>query len=894
MQDWPQTLKALPDGAVRGFYHSLVPLERAGMGRISRLPLSLRVILESMVRNLDGVSVTREHVRALAGWQPGGARDMEIPFVVARIIAPDSSGIPLLADLAAMREAASRLGREPARVEPRARVDFIVDHSVQVDHAGSPDALRLNMELEFARNGERYQFIKWAAGAFGSLRIVPPGAGIIHQVNLESWAPGVLEKDGVYYPDTLVGADSHTAMINALGVVGWGVGGIEAEAAMLGQPVYIPTPDVVGVELKGRMRAGITATDAVLTVTQRLRAAGVVGKFVEFFGEGAASLAATDRATIANMAPEYGATLAYFPVDENTLAYFRDTGRSDAQLAAIRAYFTVQGWFGMPRRGAIDYSSVLEIDLAQINASVAGPRRPQDRLDLGDLGREFATMLAKSVDSGGFGKRDAALSAAGSTTLGDGSVVLAAITSCTNTSNPGVLVAAGLLAKKAVERGLRTHPGIKTSFAPGSRVVPQYLARAGLQSYLDALGFHVVGYGCTTCIGNSGPLAPEVEREIASRELVVASVLSGNRNFEARIHPAIKANFLMSPPLVVAFALAGRVTVDLEHDPLGHDPAGQPVYLRDLWPAPAEIASAMASAADPELFRAVYGALDQGNDLWDGIAAREGPLFPWDAGSDYLRRPPFFDDFTEAPGPIAPIAGARALLLLGDSVTTDHISPGGAIGIDTAAGRYLLAKRIATTDFNTYIGRRGNHEVMMRGTWANVRLRNRMVPGSEGGVTVHHPGGERMSVYDAAMAYARENVPLVVFAGAEYGTGSSRDWAAKGTRLLGVRAVIAQSYERIHRSNLAGMGVLPLEYLPGDSAATLGITGNEAYDIVGIDRRLAPGQRVELVIHRDGRAPKRVPLVARLDTPIEVEYFNHGGILPYVLRQSLAAAGDPS
>jgi aconitate hydratase len=882
----PNTLRPLPGG---GMFHALVPLEQAGLGKISRLPVSLRIILESMVRNLDGVSVTAAHVKALAGWKPRGERGGEIPFIVARIIAPDSSGIPLLADLAAMRDAARALGAAPEIVEPRARLDFIVDHSVQVDHAGSADALRLNMELEFARNGERYAFIKWAAGAFGSLRIVPPGAGIIHQVNMESWAPGVMEKDGAWYPDTLVGADSHTSMINGLGVVGWGVGGIEAEAAMLGQPVYIPVPDVIGVELEGRLRPGVTATDAVLTVTQKLRAARVVGKFVEFFGEGAASLAATDRATISNMAPEYGATLAYFPVDEKTLAYFRDTGRDAPHIERIRNYFSAQGWFGMPRRGDIDYSDTIEIDLDAVRPSVAGPRRPQDRLNLDDLGREFTALLGKPVEAGGFGRRDALPTTAGSAALGDGSVVLASITSCTNTSNPGVLVAAGLLAKKAVEKGLTVRDGIKTSFAPGSRVVPEYLAKAGLQQYLDRLGFQVVGYGCTTCIGNSGPLRGDIEAEITTRGLVVASVLSGNRNFEARIHPAIKANFLMSPPLVVAFALAGRVTLDLDRDPLGNDREGRPVYLADIWPKPEEIVAAMQFAADPQLFRNVYASIGRDNDLWDAIEASTGPVFAWDESSSYLRRPPFFEGITRDRAAVAPINGARALLVLGDSVTTDHISPGGAIGIDTSAGRFLLSKRVATTDFNTYIGRRGNHEIMMRGTFANVRLRNRMAPGTEGGVTVHRPGGEPMSVYDAAMAYAREGVPLVVFAGAEYGTGSSRDWAAKGTRLLGVRAVIANSYERIHRSNLAGMGVLPLEYLPGEDARSLGIDGSERYDIAGVDAPLAPGQLLDFVIHRDGRPAQRTRLKVRLDTPIEVAYFSQGGILPYVLRQSLAA-----
>ncbi len=891
----------LPSGR-GGLYYSLGALERAGMGNVSRLPVSLRVILESVLRNADGVRITGEHVRSLAGWKPKEVRTGEIPFVVARIVAPDSSGIPLLADLAAMRDAAARLGKSPALVEPQIRVDFIVDHSVQVDYFRRPDALRLNMELEFKRNGERYGFIKWAAQAFHSLRVAPPGTGIIHQVNMEHWAPGVFEKEGILYPDTLVGADSHTPMINGLGVVGWGVGGIEAEAGMLGEPIYFLTPDVIGVELKGALRPGVTATDLALTMTQRLRSANVVGKFVEFFGEGAAALTATDRATISNMAPEYGATIAYFPVDENTLAYYRETGRSEDLIETVRAYFSAQGLFGVPRPGDCDYSDVIVFRLDEVVPSVAGPRRPQDRIDLNALPDRFNALLGASPEKGGFGRTPAAVSAsdgpcketcaheskAGPASLKDGSVVLAAITSCTNTSNPGVLLAAGLLAKKAVEKGLSVRPDIKTSFGPGSRVVTEYLGRAGLLEYLERLGFHVVGYGCTTCIGNSGPLDPAVEAEIKSRNLVTAAVLSGNRNFEARIHPAIRANFLMSPPLVVAFAIAGDVTVNLDREPLGTGRDGTPVYLRDVWPAAREIADAMHHAADPELFRRTYSAPDASNGLWETIPLNGGAVFHWDTDSTYLREPPFFEGLSpqaEAPGSIF---GARALLVLGDSVTTDHISPGGAIGAETCAGRYLLSQGIAVKEFNTYIARRGNHEVMMRGTFGNVRLRNRMVPGSEGGVTVHWPDGVQTTVYDAAMKYREEGVPLIAFAGAEYGTGSSRDWAAKGTRLLGLRAVVAGSFERIHRSNLVGMGVLPLEFLPGESVESLDITGRERFDVELPGSGVTPGLTVDLVIRREDGTVRRVKLICRIDTTIESEYYRHGGILPYVLRKLAA------
>ncbi len=876
----------LPAGG-EGRFHSVALLERAGLGRVSRLPLGLRVILESLARNADGVRVRFEDVAALAAWQADGPREGEIPFVVARIVAPDSSGIPLLADIAAMREAAAALGVDPARIEPSARLDFIVDHSVQVDHARRPDALRLNMQLEAVRNRERYAFIKWAAGAFGGVTVVPPGAGIIHQVNMERWAPGVHEQGGVYFPDTLVGADSHTAMINGLGVVGWGVGGIEAEAAMLGQPTYLPVPDVIGVELTGRPRPGVTATDLVLSLTQFLREAGVVSQFVEFFGEGVEALSAPDRATLANMAPEYGATLAYFPVDEQTLAYYRHTGRGEAQVALLRAYFQAQGWFGVPRRGDIDYTRTLAFALDGVGASVAGPRRPQDRLDLAALPAQMARLYGASPEEGGFGR--AKLEPPSGERLGDGSIVLAAITSCTNTANPGVMVTAGLLARNALARGLSVPSHIKTSLAPGSRAVPEYLRRAGLLEPLAKLGFELAGFGCTTCVGNAGPLEAALERDIVTRGLVVAAVLSGNRNFEARIHPAIRANFLMSPPLVVAFAIAGRVDLDLTREPLGTGSDGRPVMLSDLWPGPAEIAQAMKHAQDPGVFHAAGLSGEEDRELWSAIPSATGPLFAWDERSDYLRRPPFLEGMTREAAPVKAVRGARALLILGDSVTTDHISPGGAFAPDSPAGRFLRERGTQPADFNTYIGRRGNHEVMVRGTFANVRLRNLLAPGTQGGLTRHWPDGGRMSVHEAATAYRAEGVPLIVFAGAEYGTGSSRDWAAKGTALLGVRAVIAQSFERIHRANLVGMGVLPLEFLPGEGVGALGIFGHEVFDLEGLEGGLSPGQSIELVIHHAIGATRRVRLRCRLDTPIEARYFAHGGILPYVLRGILAA-----
>ncbi|MBI4292846.1 MAG: aconitate hydratase AcnA [Betaproteobacteria bacterium] len=881
-------------GKTPGHFYSLPALEAAGLGRVSRLPVSLRVVLESVLRHADGERITEQHVRQLANWNPRAPRTDEIPFVVSRIIAPEASGIPLLADLAAMRGVAQKFGRSPELIEPLVPVDLIIDHSLQVDRAGSPDAMRHNVELEFRRNGERYTFLKWAAQAFRSIKILPPGVGIIHQVNLEHWARGVWRKDGLVYPDTLVGVDSHTPMVNGIGVLGWGVGGIEAEAAMLGQPVYFLTPDVIGVELVGRLRPGVTSTDLVLTIVEVLRRAKVVGKFVEFFGEGVASLAAMDRATVANMAPEYGATVAYFPVDEETIAYLAQAGRTQDELEILEAYFTAQRMFGIPARGAIDYTQEIRFDLASVVPSVAGPRRPQDRLALDALKPAFSELFERPIAQGGFG-RSASVSAeaptgAAARPLRHGDIVIAAIASCTNTSSPGVMLAAGLLAKKAVQKGLRVAPWVKSSLTPGSRVVAEYLREAGLQPYLDRLGFNVAGFGCATCVGNSGPLPATIEEAIVRDDLIVAAVLSGNRNFEARIHQQIKANFLMSPPLVVAFAIAGRIDIDMATEPLGPDESGKPVYLRDVWPSPEEIGAVMNYARKPETYRRLYANAARENDLWNQMPAAGGAVFPWDGASTYLREPPFFDDFEMTPRVRPGIAGARILGIFGDSVTTDHISPGGAIKPSSPAGGFLRSLGVAVDDFNTYMARRANHEVMVRGTLANVRIRNLMVPDSEGGITRHYPGGERMPIYDAAMAYAKERVPLAVFAGEEYGTGSSRDWAAKGVQLLGVRALIARSFERIHRSNLVGMGVLPCQFMNDDSAQSLGLDGSETLDLLGIENGIEPQQTVRLIVRRADGSTREAMLRARIDTPVEADHYRHGGILPYVLRRLLYTA----
>jgi len=871
MPDPLDALDSLEVGDGRLAYHSLSRLERAGLGRIRRLPVSLRIVLESLVRNLDGVRVHEEDVRALAAWRPGGERTAEIPFVVSRVLLQDFTGVPLLADLAAMRSALERSGRDPRAVEPRVPVDLVVDHSVQVDAWGSPEALERNLSLELSRNRQRYEFLRWGAGAFRSFRIVPPGFGICHQVNLEHLAEVVREEGGIAFPDTLLGTDSHTTMVNGLGVVGWGVGGIEAEAAMLGQPAAFLAPDVVGVLLTGALREGTTATDLVLSVTERLRGAGVVGKFVEFHGPGARALPAATRATVANMAPEYGATMGFFPTDERTLEYLRATGRGEERIRLVRAYLSAQGLFGIPEAGQCDYSEVVEIDLGAVEPSVAGPSRPQDRVALAGLRSRVRQALPAGAPPRGH------------PTHGD--VVIAAITSCTNTSNPQVMLAAGLLARKAVARGLRPPPWVKASLAPGSRQVTAYLAATGLQDDLDALGFQTVGYGCTTCIGNAGPLPPEVERRIAEEKLWVASVLSGNRNFEARIHPAVRGNFLMSPPLVVAFALAGTVDVDLLAEPIGAGADGRPVTLRDLWPGDDEVQALAATAVTPAWFARGFAEALQGSPGWRAIPAPAGATYRWDPASTYVREPPFLAASSrgEPPPPLA-FRGARALAILGDSVTTDHISPAGAIAAASPAGRWLAAEGVAPADFNSYGARRGNHEVMVRGTFANPRLKNLMLPGVEGGLTVHRPSGERTSIFDAATRYAAEGVPLVVVAGREYGTGSSRDWAAKGTRLLGVRAVVARSFERIHRANLVGMGVLPLELPAGASAESLGLDGTERFDLEGLDGLPRPRQGASLVIHGDG-APRAVPVTVRVDAPAEVEYLRHGGILPFVLSR---------
>ena len=887
----------LASGATGRFY-SLTALEKAGIGRVSRLPVSIRVVLESVLRNCDGRKVTAEHVKELANWAPTGARTAEIPFVVARVVLQDFTGVPLLADLAAMRNVAADMGKNPKAIEPLVPVDLVVDHSVMIDYYRRPDALDLNMKLEFKRNAERYEFMKWGMQAFDTFKVVPPGIGIVHQVNLEYLARGVHDKGGVHYPDTLVGTDSHTTMINGIGVVGWGVGGIEAEAGMLGQPVYFLTPDVVGVELKGRLNEGITATDLVLTVTELLRREKVVGKFVEFFGEGTASLAVPDRATIANMAPEYGATMGFFPVDDATIDYLKATGRTVAEIDAFASYFKAQGLYGIPRAGDIDYTKVVTLDLASIKASVAGPKRPQDRIELGNLKQKFTALFSKPVADNGFAQPAASLAKRLTTRdgvdLGSGDILIAAITSCTNTSNPGVLLAAGLLAKKAVEKGLSVKPHIKTSLAPGSRVVTDYLTKAGLLSYLEQLGFGVTAYGCTTCIGNAGDLRPEFNAAITDNDLVCAAVLSGNRNFEARIHPNLKANFLASPPLVVAYAIAGTVLKDLTSEPVGIGKDG-PVYLKDLWPTSHEIAAVMSFAQDPAIYRALYGDVGNANPLWGTISGATGQVYDWPA-STYIAKPPFFEGFKMATSKCGDIKGARVLGMFGDSVTTDHISPAGSIKPTSPAGVYLLENDVPVVDFNSYGSRRGNHDVMMRGTFANVRIRNMMLPPKadggreEGGVTLFQPSGTKMPIYDAAMKYIAEGTPTIVFGGEEYGTGSSRDWAAKGTQLLGVKAIVAKSFERIHRSNLVGMGVLPCQFKGNDTAASLGIKGDETFDVTGIEAGIKPQMDVTLTIHRGDGTVQAVPVLLRIDTPIEVDYYRNGGILPFVLRELMENA----
>ncbi len=903
MSDEPfKTLKKFPIGKTKkGQFHSLPALAKKLDIDLERLPVSIRIVLESVLRNCDGKKVTPQHVKQLANWQPNAKRTDEIPFVVARVVLQDFTGVPLLADLAAMRGVAKKMGKDPKKIEPLVPVDLVVDHSVQIDHFRQADALDLNMKLEFSRNRERYQFMKWGMQAFDTFGVVPPGFGIVHQVNLEYLARGVHQKNGVYYPDTLVGTDSHTTMINGIGVVGWGVGGIEAEAGMLGQPVYFLTPDVVGVHLTGQLREGVTATDLVLTITEMLRKAKVVGKFVEFYGPGTSALSLTDRATIANMAPEYGATMGFFPVDEVTIEYFEGTGRTKEEIDAFRAYFKAQKLFGVAKKGQIDFSEELSLDLNRVTPSLAGPKRPQDRIELGKVKNNFADLFSQSVADNGFGKKAQDLPVAYSTNDGvsikNGDVLIAAITSCTNTSNPSVLLTAGLLAKKAVEAGMSVAPHIKTSLAPGSRVVTQYLQEAGLLTYLEKLGFGVTAYGCTTCIGNAGDLTPALNESIAKNDVVAAAVLSGNRNFEARIHPNIRANFLASPPLVVAYALAGTVCKDLMTEPVAKNKEGKDIFLGDIWPSAAEIQAVLRFAMNGELFRSNYAKVkSQPGALWEAIAGGgSSQTYAWPK-STYIAEPPFFDAFSMQPKRIVQgIRGARALGIFGDSITTDHISPAGSIKESSPAGKWLLANGVQKADFNSYGSRRGNHEVMMRGTFANVRIKNLMMPlkadGSriEGGVTLHQPSKQELSIYDAAMKYQKDGTPTIVFGGEEYGTGSSRDWAAKGTQLLGVNAVIARSFERIHRSNLVGMGVLPLQFKGADSVQTLGLKGDETFDLLGIEGALKPQQDVRLMIRRANGEVKEVALQLRIDTPIEVDYYEHGGILPFVLRQLMAA-----
>jgi aconitate hydratase len=873
--------------SVSGSTYGIYRLASCGPA-VARLPMSLKVLLENLLRHEDGRVVRREHVEAVLGWDPTATPNQEIAFHPARVLLQDFTGVPAVVDLAAMREAVTQLGGDPDRINPLQPADLVIDHSVQVDKFASVAALRQNAELEYQRNDERYAFLRWGAQAFDKFRVVPPDTGICHQVNLEFLATTVMRGDGgVAYPDTLVGTDSHTTMINGLGVVGWGVGGIEAEAAMLGQPLSMLLPQVVGFKLTGTLREGATATDLVLTVTQMLRKKKVVGKFVEFYGPGVAALPLPDRATIANMAPEYGATIGFFPVDDETLAYLRFTGRPKELVALVEAYCKEQGLFRVA--GAPDpvFSDTLELDLGAVEPSLAGPKRPQDRVALADMKKTYRQELAAMAPgdlraTATVGSRDTTFN------LHHGSVVIAAITSCTNTSNPAVLLAAGLLAKKAVERGLTTRPWVKTSLAPGSKVVTEYLREGGLLPYLEALGFHVVGYGCTTCIGNSGPLPDAVSDAVREKDLVVGAVLSGNRNFEGRINAQVRMNYLASPPLVVAYALAGDLDVDFAVDPVGTDRNGDAVFLKDIWPTSAEVRDAIRTAVRPEQFQHQYAHALEGDEEWKKLRVPAGKIFAWDEKSTYVKRPPFFADMPREPAPLTDVHGARVLAVLGDSVTTDHISPAGNISKKSPAARYLMELGVQPADFNSYGARRGNHEVMMRGTFANIRIKNALLGGEEGPETLHLPDGARLSIYDAAMKYAEEKVPLVVIAGAEYGTGSSRDWAAKGTKLLGVRAVIAKSFERIHRSNLVGMGVLPLEFAAGEGADTLGLTGRETLDIAGVAEGLAPGKKLDVVITREDGSKKTFTVTCRIDTPNEVDYYQHGGILQFVLRQIIA------
>jgi aconitate hydratase len=885
----------------RATIYRLDALEKAGLGNVSKLPFSIKVLLEAVLRNCDGKLIKESDVSALAGWSAKATARQEVPFKPARVILQDFTGVPAVVDLAALRSAMERLGGDPAKINPLVPVDLVIDHSVQVDVFGITTALQKNAEIEFKRNRERYEFLRWGQQAFDNFRVVPPATGIVHQVNLEYLAKVVQagRQDGetVLYPDTLVGTDSHTTMINGLGVLGWGVGGIEAEAALLGQPVYFLTPQVIGFKLKGRLSEGVTATDLVLTVTQMLRARGVVDKFVEFFGDGLAQMALPDRATISNMSPEYGATMGFFPVDAETLRYMRQTARTDEEVERVERYTKEQGIFRNAETPDPEYSDTLELELETVEPSLAGPKRPQDRIALSDMKSTFQKALTAPTQERGLGLaqdelgRSATVSFNGSSAkIGHGAVVIAAITSCTNTSNPSVMLAAGLLAKKAVERGLSVPPYVKTSLAPGSKVVTEYLKAAGVLESMEKIHFGLVGYGCTTCIGNSGPLPPEVSKAVSENDLVAAAVLSGNRNFEGRVHPQVRANYLASPPLVVAYALAGTVDIDLPNEPLGQDTAGKPVYLREIWPTREEIVDAMNRGIRPEMFREIYGDVWNGNPTWNDIPVAGGALYPWSEESTYIQEPPFFTEMTTDVPPVEDIHGARVLALLGDSITTDHISPAGDIPEDGPAGRYLIAHGLKKIDFNSFGSRRGNDRVMVRGTFANIRLRNQLVGGKEGGYTVHFPEREQMAIYDAATRYKEEGIPLVVLAGKEYGSGSSRDWAAKGTLLLGVKAVLAESYERIHRGNLVGMGVLPLQFQPGQNVASLGLTGEEVFDITGLAENIQPRSEISVTAVGSDGTKKSFKATVRLDSEVEVTYYRNGGILPAVLRNFLREA----
>ncbi len=888
----------LNTGGSSAVIYRLESLEQQGLGSISRLPFSIKVLLESVLRNCDGALITEQDVAGLAAWNAKSPAAREVPFKPARVILQDFTGVPAIVDLAAMRSAMQRLGGDPAKINPSVPVDLVIDHSVQVDFFGNPQALERNADIEFHRNRERYEFLRWGQKAFDKFRVVPPATGIVHQVNLEFLAKVVLElrlgRDVLWLPDTLVGTDSHTTMINGLGVLGWGVGGIEAEAAMLGQPYYFLTPKVVGFKMQGRLREGVTATDLVLTVTEMLRKKGVVDKFVEFYGGGLSQMTLADRATVANMAPEYGATMGFFPVDEETLHYLRQTGRSEAEVERVEHYCKEQGIFRSNEIPDPEYSETLELDLEAVTPSLAGPKRPQDRVPLSAMKGAFRKALAAPVIERGFGLSPQASEQVATVgfngnqaTLKHGSVLIAAITSCTNTSNPSVMLGAGLLAKKAADRGLRVPLYVKTSLAPGSKVVTEYLKAAGLIEPLAALHFDLVGYGCTTCIGNSGPLLPEVAKAVTEHQLVAAAVLSGNRNFEGRVHPQVRANYLASPPLVVAYALAGTVDIDFESEPLGKDRTGSPVYLRDIWPSQVEVGQAMDRAVRPEMFRESYANVWDGNPTWNAIPVAGGALYEWRPDSTYIQEPPFLTGLSPELEPISEIHGARVLALLGDSITTDHISPAGSIAEESPAGRYLIERGVAKKDFNSYGSRRGNDRVMVRGTFANIRLKNQLVPEVEGGVTMHFPDGERMSIYDAAIRYKQEGVPLIIIAGKEYGSGSSRDWAAKGALLLGIKAVLAESFERIHRSNLVGMGVLPLQFIEGQNAASLALTGREVFEIGGLSDGIRPRSQVTVTAVDPDGEQRSFQAIARLDSAVEVNYFKNGGILPAVLRKIL-------